>query len=307
MTKTAIAICTYRRPDGLARALASLEKIKLASPEIMVVVVDNDPDGSAENLVTRLAVSFPHPLSYFAETRKGLANARNAALTYARQQKIERLAFIDDDEMASEGWLQSLLDTMDETRATLVAGPTYPLFQAPPTNWTPIPAYAYIPHFKGLVAVDASSANILIDLEKVAFGFDPVFNESGGEDTEFVARILKSGGDIGWAPGAIVWDAIPVERMQAKWLLRRWFRTGVTEAKIEALRSSIVGGRVRNLSRGLVRVGFGSLRVIVGAASAISSGPAKLVASGYTICRGVGYLAGAIGRSYTEYSPARYR
>lgn len=310
MTRTAIAICTYRRPDGLARVLKSLDSLTsdpAADQNVVVIVVDNDPAGSAASTVAKWDESFRFPLTYVSEPRKGLANARNAALAQARASKADRLAFIDDDEMASPGWLEALNDSMDRTAAAIIAGPTYPLFQRPPDSWTPIRGYAYVPLLRQGAAQDASSANILIDLEKVNITFDPIFNESGGEDTHFVTRVMNAGERIGWAPAAIVWDAIPVTRMKTSWLLRRWFRTGVTEAKIDALKSGAAVGRIRNAWSGLIRVAYGSVRIAYGAVRAFPSAPYLLVANCYTFCRGLGYLVGALGRSFAEYSTSRYR
>jgi hypothetical protein len=199
---------------------------------------------------------------------------------------------------------------MQHAQSTIAAGPSYPIFAAPPDLWLPIEPYAYLPiQRKGIVA-DASSANMLIDLEQLGYlglEFDPAFNETGGEDTHLISRLLAMGEKIAWSDGAIVWDSIPPERMRPIWLFRRWYRTGTTEARLGVFSSGTLRGGATNALKGLARLGYGSLRIAFGFFRAMAGGRQKLVASCFTMCRGAGYLAGAVGRPFGEYSNHRYR
>ncbi len=84
----------------------------LARPAIRVLVIDNDPAGSGEAVVSALdsdAVRYVH------EPRPGIAAARNRALDEAASYDL--LIFIDDDEWPNPTWLQSLLEVMTGRRA----------------------------------------------------------------------------------------------------------------------------------------------------------------------------------------------
>ena len=316
MSRTAIAVCTYCRLHGLERTLASLENLKLADEaeeHVSVVIVDNSPDGTAADLCRRRAQSSRFKFYYVNEKRKGLSNARNAALAESRRIGATHLAFIDDDEMADGAWLAELLKAIEDKRCALAAGPSYPVFDAPPNRWLPVEAYAYTPlHRDGLVR-DASSANMLIDLERLGrlgIEFDPAFNATGGEDTRLVSRLLMMGEEIAWAGGAVVWDSIPAARMQPTWLFRRWYRTGTTEARLSSGDARSISGRAKNAVKGLARLGFGSIRVLGGLFEWIGGGapkPSLRAALRFAVARAISRApSGNLSRSIRPFVIADY-
>ena len=63
MADVAIIVPTLRRPDSLARALGSLfAQARVGDRVSEIVVVDNDPSGSAEAGVEALRAFAPWPL-----------------------------------------------------------------------------------------------------------------------------------------------------------------------------------------------------------------------------------------------------
>jgi succinoglycan biosynthesis protein ExoM len=311
MPLIAVGICTYRRPEGLAAALASLDRLRLRDlieKNVCVVVVDNSPDGSAAQ--TCHASSSRFEVFYRHEPRKGLSNARNAAIDEARLRGADRLAFLDDDEIADEHWLEELHQRMNTAGSIVTAGPTFPLFAEPPSHWVPIEAYAYVAKERDGIANDASSANMMIDiarLERLGFSFQAEFNETGGEDTQLMSALMAAGKKIAWAEKAIAWDQVPLARMRPLWLFKRWYRTGITESRVLTSAPQSARGRIVNFAKGSVRASYGTLRIGLGAVKYLTGTSGALVASCYTFCRGLGYLSGAAGKSFTEYSVKRYR
>jgi Glycosyl transferase family 2 len=117
----AVIIPTLRRPDGLRDALRSVFAQRSVGDRVaQVVVVDNDPTGSARDLVGRLQAETPWPLTYVHAPVPGVATARNAGLAATQAPLI---AFLDDDEVASPGWLAALLEGQTQTGADVVFGP----------------------------------------------------------------------------------------------------------------------------------------------------------------------------------------
>src|SRR3954465_14913744 len=96
-----VAIPTFRRPGMLAECLDSVMSQLRDGTEILVV--DNDPGGSARTLVEGYA---DPRLRYAHEPRPGVAQARNRAVSDSAGRY---LAFIDDDEIAHPGWLDALV------------------------------------------------------------------------------------------------------------------------------------------------------------------------------------------------------
>jgi len=92
-------VCTCRRPAALTRCLAALSAQD--HPNYDILVVDNDPDGSAAAMVRQ---SFP-AVRYVAEGKPGVRFARNRGIAESAGKII---AFIDDDCVPVPGWLRSL-------------------------------------------------------------------------------------------------------------------------------------------------------------------------------------------------------
>src|SRR6478752_5398141 len=104
----AICIATHKRPVGLERLITDLQAltfVRCTEPPIEIVVVDNDPAGSARAQCAMLAQSSRWPLLYVSEPRRGISFARNAALRTAQSRQAQYIAFIDDDESPTPVWL----------------------------------------------------------------------------------------------------------------------------------------------------------------------------------------------------------
>ncbi len=318
-TKMRLAICisTYRRPEGLSRLLDAIEGQRLAALEpeqIMVCVADNDPAASAAPIIARAAERSRFSYESTHEPRKGLSHGRNASVAIALKAGATHCAFIDDDIAPASGWLERLHARMVETGASAVIGPVLPCFDAPPPRWLPCEAYA--PHLDYVRALNAAgelpggyTCNALVDLaalERRGDGavFDMRHNDTGGEDTALFAALIASGRSIMWAEDALVHEFVPRARMRLGWLLRRWYRTGNAQA---LMRGQGARARVLNLVGGLARLGSAMLHV--GLAGLVHGWrrPERVTASLFTLARGLGFIAAAVGSAYREYDRRDYR
>ncbi len=82
--------------------------------------------------------------------------------------------------------------------------------------------------------------------------FDPALGLTGGEDTMFLHQLLRAGRKLVWCAEAAVYETVPADRLDAKYLLRRAFRGGqgatfictvtTPPQKLRALRMMAVGG-----------------------------------------------------------------
>lgn len=314
-SRVAICICTYERPVELARALAAINRLdtpSVADGDIRVVVVDNSRGGSAAAAVTEWRSISRYETAYCQERRKGLSQARNAALDAALASGVDYLAFIDDDETPDSDWLEGLLFALRGSDAVAAVGPVHPLFAHRPPGWAATGGfYACGIPAAGEPVREGRTNNVIVrcdELRRKGLRFEVAFDDVGGEDTAFFRRLTEHGTWIVAAPEAIVHDWLPPARLTLPWVLRRWFRTGGVEALLVARRSSGFGGFAINLCRGVARIGGGAILMM---SSALTGGwrePGRIVARLETVCRGCGMVAGAVGWNYREYAtnPARH-
>ncbi len=266
----AICIATYRRPNGLARLLASLGKLRFeagSEPQISVVIVDNDASGERIAPVVEAAINkLAMPVFRHVEPTRGLAAVRNACLDHAPASS-DFIAFVDDDEWVEPQWLAALLDKQRESKAPLIQGPVKPRFVSQPPAWLAATGVYEVGPFKdGEVLNYGATGNVLISrevLRESGARFHARFNLSGGEDVDFFGQLQRAGNAIVAAPRAIAFEEVPADRVSLRWALRRRFRTGHSLGMIARHH----GGTGHRLYKAVGRLGYGSLMALLGAVS----------------------------------------
>jgi hypothetical protein len=297
-----VAILTYRRPDDVVECLTSVldQSAELLSPA-KVIVVDNDPDGSAAAQTAEFDSS---GVRYVHEPTPGIAAARNRALQEAHGSDV--LVFIDDDERPNAGWLSSLVETYLHTRPSAVVGPVISTFSRLPDPWIVAGRFFERRQFATGTEVDvAATNNLLLDLRQIhALGllFDDRFGLIGGSDNLFTRQLTSRGGRIVWCAEATVVDVVPLARLTRNWVLRRAYRlgNGTSLVALELADSTpkVLLTRGRQLALGFSRVAVGAARVSVG----VLTGSLTQRACGARNCaRGAGLITGAVGHAYAEY------
>ena len=245
MRDVAVVIPTLRRPEGLERAVRSVFAQAEALERIAaVVVVDNDPDGSAAPLAERLRYQGPLPLAYVHAPIPGVATARNAGLAATDAPLI---AFLDDDEAASPRWLAALLEAQVQTGADVLFGPIRGRVPDD-AGWTT----AYLERFfgrqgplrNGLTDDLHGCGNTLMVRQTALPGpapFDVAMNETGGEDDRLFTALMKRGGRFGWAAEAWVDEFAPPHRATLAYALTRAFAYGQSPSQMAADRGDWPG------------------------------------------------------------------
>lgn len=224
--KLQVCVLTYKRPEMLADALASIyAQTGLRQRDILLhlLVVDNDPLGTGYDVYDSFSDADPAiKARYVLESSRGLANARNRAL--AESQEMDLVAFLDDDEVAAPDWLSTLIAVRDEFSAAVVSGPVMPIPQELPA-WIVEGGFLNpAEHTTGAHLQHVATDNVLLHCSVFRqFRFDPRFNATGGEDTDFFLRVHKAGLLMVWAADAHVAARFPQERANARWLISRAF------------------------------------------------------------------------------------
>jgi succinoglycan biosynthesis protein ExoM len=311
MREIAVCICTFERIAGLRALLEGIARqrfAQLVDNRVQIIVVDNSPSASARETCSAYAAGWRFHLRYVHEPRKGLTFARNAALAAAIEGGTSLIAFIDDDEMPEPVWLEALAERITATGAAAAVGPVYPIFASMPPSWLPVDAYATKQREQGGFVEMGHTGNSILDasvLRSTGLSFDARYNDTGGEDTIFFKQLRGRGLKIAWAENAIAHETVPRRRMSARWLWLRWFRTGEVEAHLGGADPASTKGRLISLARGLVRIGGGGLRFLTTLVTLPWRQPGSLIWSTYTLCRGAGLIASAIGYRYRAYTTNR--
>ena len=304
MTPRTVAICipTYRRPEllrGLLRSLQALTFKKVSEPETTIVVIDNDPAGSARGVVAEF-LSRRYRLRYRIESRKGISFARNAAIETARGADF--LAFIDDDEEASPSWLDELLTVQAAFAAPIVAGPVLPRFQDRPPQWIVEGGFFLRRrHVTGTQLTSVGAGNVLLSrkvLHTLSPGwFDNRFTLTGGEDTHFFRRCATLGFLVTWSDDAIAYESIPTARLSEKYLVARARDGGNHWTRVDLELRPTIAHLGTRFAVGLLRILQGSAVSLVAPALP----PARQLRGQLWLAEGLGNLQAFLGRSYESY------
>jgi succinoglycan biosynthesis protein ExoM len=222
-----ICICTFRRPH-LSDTLRSIAAIDPAGARIRVLVADNDDTPTAGAIVEAQRADFPFPLLHIHAPRANISLARNACLDHAAADFV---AFVDDDEVVSRGWLGALLEAAEQTQADAVLGPVQAVYDPAAPDWLQRGDFhSTLPVRTPDGITTGYTCNVLLRWKPAvqALRFDLRLGRTGGEDTEFFFRLTDRGGRIAFAREALVHEPVPASRTGWGWLVRRRFRSGQT-------------------------------------------------------------------------------
>lgn len=303
--RAVVAVLTYRRPVGLAAIVPALvDQLRTAGVGGHVLVVDNDPQGSAWAAAAEWA---DQGVQYAHEPRPGIAAARNRAIELSQHADV--LVFIDDDELPTDRWLECLVDQWRGSGAAAVAGPVLSRFTAPVDPW--IVAGGFFARRRrptGTRLEGAATNNLLLDLSRLRahnLRFDDAFGLTGGSDTMLTHALVERGEPIVWCDEAVVVEEVPESRTTRSWVLRRHFRAGTVWSRVAL---ALSGSSAR---RGWRRVDLTlrcGTKVVTGTASwALGRllGDLRREATGARdVASGAGGLLGAYGYQYVEYRRA---
>jgi glycosyltransferase involved in cell wall biosynthesis len=223
-----VAVCTRDRPGSLKACLEALARLDY--PDYEVLVVDNASHDPAVRQVVETT-----GFRYVREEIPGLNWARNRAQREARHDIV---AYIDDDVIASPGWLLGIAHGFSEPETMAVTGLVLPAeLETPAQNAFEV----YGGMSKGFSSRvfrrdDLDPAGILWssswgiganmafrrDLFELVGGFDPVLDVGtptrGGGDIEFFHRVVAAGHTLRYDPAAYVYH---VHRRDGSALMRQ--------------------------------------------------------------------------------------
>lgn len=204
--RTAVIIPSYNRPDRLRSCLQSLIAMDPSPDEIVVV-----DDGSDAPLAPVCAAIDPGILCV-RQTNAGPAAARNAGV---RATTAPFIALTDDDCRPRRDWLGALLAAWDGDATHLVGGHVE---NALTDNVYAAAGQALCDYLYAAGDAAGGGAEFFtsnnIGCARAQYldlgGFDESFPLAAGEDRDFGRRWRDAGGDLRFAPTAVVDHAHPM-------------------------------------------------------------------------------------------------
>lgn len=292
-----ICVATYKRPQGLTALLQGIKALTFAKvdrPHVEVVIVDNDSTASARKICEDAKADFPWTLIYEVEPQQGVSYARNRAIACASSSS-DFIVFIDDDEAPQPQWLDELLHAQGVHNADVVTGPVYPIFEAAEVpKWIHSGGFFNPPDREdGSVVHIAYTHNVLVKAEllrqnKAAFDNDFAFR--GAEDVHLFMKLSKEGAKFIWAREAAVYEIIPPQRTNIKWILDRNYYGWSSHSLLDKRFFPSLTRQLVRLVKGTVLAFLGIILLIPGFLAGRSYGVKALV----YIYRGAGTISGLL-------------
>jgi glycosyltransferase involved in cell wall biosynthesis len=264
-----------------------------------MVVVDNDPERSAYEVVDRFSTSAPMQVRYATSDKRSIGSARNSLIDQALLSSVDFCAWIDDDEMARPGWLTELLVIQQRFDADVVACPVNSLLSPDAPSWVR-PLYRTKPRPTGAPLKSVATSNVLFSARLIrdwGLRFDPAFDLTGGEDVAFFAQAADHGARMVWAPEAWVDEHVHAERLTRRSVYLRHFGTAAAHAAALKSRRGTVKTVARMLPKAIDRI-----------VSALLISPLLLIRPDRVTAKflghagtGIGSLAGIFGAKHERY------
>jgi glycosyltransferase involved in cell wall biosynthesis len=298
-----VCVPTFRRPAGLRKLLAHVERLTYAG-RIEVIVVDNDAETRAgAAIVEQISPTFRFPLACIVEPRRGHTYAYNRGfMTACRAVPApDYVAVLDDDEYPDPNWLAELIKVALTYNVDIVGGPVLPVFDAPDHWLAKSGLYEPIRYDTGPVSVIYGTGNMLIRRSTLEQYLDEPFLHdfafTGGGDEEFFWRCRKDGRRFAWSDEARVFETTPQSRTTVGYLLRRRFRSGTGATRVERKFAGDIVGTARRWCKALGLICSGALFLPIAA----FGGRRTIMRSLTLAARGTGRIAAEFGILYEEY------
>lgn len=243
-----VVICTHNRAGYLAKAIESVIDQLLPGDEILLV--DNGSTDDTREVPRRFEGR--GPVRYVFEKKVGLCHARN---TGWRSAAGKFAAYLDDDAIASPGWLAAIREAFDMLpSAGAVGGRVDPIWQAERPawlsdeialgltiiDWSDKPKVIQDVRLQWLVGANmAFPVNVLAEIG----GFEPRLDRVGnkmlsGGDVYLQEQIIRGGHSCLYYPSMAVRHLVPVSRLNKEWFRRRYYWQGVSDAVMYSVRHS---------------------------------------------------------------------
>lgn len=246
LNSVSVVVSTYTvdRASHVLDCIRSLKSQTLPPKEVILVLDPND------ELVNFYKSRVPFGVTLIVSEKPGLSCARNIG---AKNALGEIVAFIDDDAIADEKWLENMVSNYDDLNVLGVGGFVKPLWENKRPTWFPEElnwivgcSYKGLPENKSLIRnpIGCNMSFRKTVFEKVGYFRTDIgrFGKklTANEETAFSIRVLEKmpGSKIVYDPSAVVYHMVDKTRANLKYVLKRSFYEGVSKALITDSKSN---------------------------------------------------------------------
>ena len=267
-TSIATYVCTYKRNEPLRRTLDSLAAAaRRVQPRvgIAVVVVDDNPDGRAKEVVEGYEGPFALGLHYVHSGSENISIARNLGLE-AAMPLADWVAMTDDDLEVVEDWFAAMLEVQRDSDADAVTGPVVVRYHEEAARWLTDQPFLDVlvaeNHPNGAEVGVCSTGNSMI---RSAFlrahpeiRFRPDLGKLGGEDMVFYRAAVAAGLRARFATAAVCETEQSRDREHYRYQLHSCYWLGNSEFLTnhesgQATRARLAVRGVRRLAEAIAR------------------------------------------------------
>jgi succinoglycan biosynthesis protein ExoM len=255
-SRIAVAICTTGKSDNFYGCLTSvlqqqvlIEKFKF---EEVIIVLNSKLNILNNRLISNLALEHSQiRINLIEEHEIGIPYARNKALENAIGYRFNYLAFIDDDCIAEQYWLNGLITSITNFDADVSQGSYKFKYSSDYPSWMPkIPDSRFSAGQELPIATTRSVLFCINDFVsgKLNLRFDKDLLNSGGSDTKFFYYLFMKGYKIRASSDSFVIEDM-ANRQTLKWILFRYMRMGFTSFQLSFRNNDYPNSRLAELTQ----------------------------------------------------------
>lgn len=272
-TKISVVICTYNRIDLLIRTLNALS-IQTISP-FEIIVVDNNSSDKTKDIVQQFIKTTNQRLIYLFEPKQGATIARNAGGFLAKGNVI---AFLDDDVIPKEDYIENLIKAFSEKELDYIGGGIELEYLVPKPDWLDdrlAGILAYCDYGNNIIEFPCQgkkypiSANIAIKKEifEAVNGFlqnelNYKWSKPCNDDILFGTKVHKAGYKLTYLPNITVKHLIPKERLTVDYFKACFYFYGVADI-IHQIIPNNLKSYIYIIPRSLFRLTIGFIKLLI--------------------------------------------
>ncbi len=268
-----VIICSRNRAHEIINCLPGLAEQARNFPDVELIVVDNGSTDNTREVVNQSAGNLQYPFIYVYEPVPGLCQARNRGRKEARGSV---LAYMDDDAIVKEGWLERLRQHFLENKSDCLGGKvSIELGGELPFKFEKNMHWFFMASNLGEEprVLPNPAHPIGCNMAFTTKVFDAVngFNTDlklYGDETDFFRRVHEKGFRVYYDPRVEVSQFIPKERLTKEELMEKSYKWGSGAATLWLLankgifkrisRMTVFSLRVINMKiKNLIRADFG--------------------------------------------------